>query len=69
VRVKTIINGWINLHKPLGMSSAAAVGKVKCLLRPQKSEISTKNDFRQLDFLVRISYRLTYGNAAFNTHQ
>ncbi|PZP84796.1 MAG: tRNA pseudouridine(55) synthase TruB [Azospirillum brasilense] len=30
------INGWINLHKPLGMSSAQAVNKVKWLLRPEK---------------------------------
>ena len=33
---KLPINGWINLYKPLGMSSAQAVGKVKWLLRPQK---------------------------------
>lgn len=30
------ITGWINLNKPLGMSSAQAVGKVKWLLKPQK---------------------------------
>lgn len=30
------LNGWINLHKPLGMSSAEAVNKVKWLLKPQK---------------------------------
>lgn len=33
---KNPINGWINLHKPLGMSSAQAVGKVKWLLKPSK---------------------------------
>ena len=33
---KNSINGWINLNKPLGISSAQAVGKVKWLLRPQK---------------------------------
>lgn len=30
------INGWINLNKPLGVSSAQAVGKVKWLLKPAK---------------------------------
>ena len=30
------INGWINLNKPLGMSSAQAVGKLKWLLKPTK---------------------------------
>ena len=30
------INGWINLNKPLGITSAAAVNKVKWLLKPQK---------------------------------
>lgn len=30
------ITGWINLYKPFGMSSTAAVNKVKWLLRPQK---------------------------------
>lgn len=30
------IHGWINLHKPLGMSSNQAVGKVKYLLRPER---------------------------------
>lgn len=33
---KNIYNGWINLNKPLGMSSAGAVNKVKWLLRPSK---------------------------------
>ncbi len=33
---KRSINGWINLNKPLGLSSAQAVGKVKWLLKPQK---------------------------------
>lgn len=33
---KNKVNGWINLHKPLGMSSAQAVGKVKWLLKPVK---------------------------------
>lgn len=33
---KNAIHGWINLHKPLGMSSAQAVGKVKWLLKPGK---------------------------------
>jgi len=35
-KTKNPINGWINLHKPLGMSSAQAVGKVKWLLKPAK---------------------------------
>ncbi len=30
------INGWINLYKPLGITSADAVNKVKWLLKPQK---------------------------------
>lgn len=30
------INGWLNLHKPLGMSSAKAVAIVKRHLHPQK---------------------------------
>ena len=30
------INGWINLHKPLGITSSDAVNKVKWLLKPQK---------------------------------
>lgn len=30
------INGWLNLYKPLGMSSNQAVGAVKRLLRPAK---------------------------------
>lgn len=30
------INGWINLHKPLGITSADAVNKVKWLIKPQK---------------------------------
>lgn len=30
------LNGWLVLDKPLGMSSAQAVGKVKWLLKPQK---------------------------------
>lgn len=36
--MKTInkINGWINLNKPLHMSSAQAVGKIKWLLKPAK---------------------------------
>ncbi len=33
---RNAIHGWINLHKPLGMSSAQAVGKVKWLLKPTK---------------------------------
>ena len=33
---KNKINGWINLTKPLGMSSAQAVGKLKYLLKPTK---------------------------------
>lgn len=31
------INGWINLHKPVGMTSNQALGKVKWLLKPQKA--------------------------------
>ena len=30
------INGWVNLNKPLGITSADAVNKVKWLLKPQK---------------------------------
>ncbi len=30
------LNGWLNLNKPLGISSAGAVNKVKWLLRPEK---------------------------------
>lgn len=30
------IHGWINLNKPLGITSAAAVNKVKWLLKPSK---------------------------------
>jgi tRNA pseudouridine55 synthase len=30
------INGWINLNKPLGITSSDAVNKVKWLLKPQK---------------------------------
>ncbi len=30
------INGWINLNKPLGITSSGAVNKVKWLLKPQK---------------------------------
>lgn len=33
---KQVINGWLVLDKPLGLSSAQAVGAVKRLLRPQK---------------------------------
>lgn len=33
---KNTIHGWINLDKPLGMTSTQAVGAVKRLLRPQK---------------------------------
>ena len=33
---KNHINGWINFNKPLGMSSAQAVGKIKWLLKPTK---------------------------------
>jgi len=33
---KNPINGWINLNKPLGITSADAVNKVKWLLKPQK---------------------------------
>lgn len=33
---RTIIDGWINLNKPLGMTSAQAVNKVKWLLKPAK---------------------------------
>ena len=31
------ISGWINLHKPVGMTSNQALGKVKWLLKPQKA--------------------------------
>lgn len=30
------INGWINLNKPLGITSSGAVNKVKWLIKPQK---------------------------------
>src|ERR1700744_3769161 len=30
------INGWINLNKPLGITSSDAVNKVKWLIKPQK---------------------------------
>lgn len=33
---KRSLNGWVNLDKPYGMTSTAAVGAVKWLLRPQK---------------------------------
>ena len=33
---RNTINGWINLNKPLGITSADAVNKVKWLLKPQK---------------------------------
>ena len=33
---KNDITGWLVLDKPLGMSSAQAVGKVKRLLHPMK---------------------------------
>lgn len=33
---RNAINGWLNLNKPLGISSAQAVNKVKWLLRPKK---------------------------------
>lgn len=36
MKTKNKINGWINLNKPLGMSSAQAVGKIKWLLKPSK---------------------------------
>lgn len=36
MKTKNKINGWINFHKPLGMSSAQAVGKIKWLLKPSK---------------------------------
>ncbi len=35
-QIKNPINGWINLNKPLGITSADAVNKVKWLLKPQK---------------------------------
>lgn len=35
-RERNPINGWINLHKPIGITSADAVNKVKWLLKPQK---------------------------------
>jgi tRNA pseudouridine55 synthase len=35
-RPRNRINGWINLNKPLEMSSAQAVNKVKWLLKPEK---------------------------------
>jgi len=33
---KNTIHGWINLNKPLGITSAAAVNKAKWLLKPSK---------------------------------
>lgn len=33
------IHGWLNIDKPLGMSSAKVVGKVKWLLKPEKPKI------------------------------
>ena len=33
---RNTINGWINLNKPLGITSADAVNKVNWLLKPQK---------------------------------
>jgi tRNA pseudouridine55 synthase len=36
INPRSELNGWINLDKPLGMSSAHAVAKVKKLLRPAK---------------------------------
>ncbi len=36
VKNKNNLNGWIIIDKPLGMSSAKAVGKVKWLLKPAK---------------------------------
>ena len=33
---RNTINGWINIHKPLHITSAGVVGKVKWLLKPQK---------------------------------
>lgn len=33
---RNAINGWINLHKPLNITSTDAVNKVKWLLKPQK---------------------------------
>jgi tRNA pseudouridine55 synthase len=30
------LNGWVNLHKPIGMTSADAVHRVKRLIRPEK---------------------------------
>lgn len=36
MKVKNPINGWLNLHKPLGVSSAKAVSIVKKHLRPMK---------------------------------
>lgn len=33
---KKQINGWINLNKPLGITSAQAVNKIKWLLKPTK---------------------------------
>ena len=35
-KIRNPINGWINLNKPLGITSSDAVNKVKWLLRPQK---------------------------------
>ncbi len=33
---RNTVNGWLNLYKPLGITSADAVNKVKWLLKPQK---------------------------------
>lgn len=35
-RPKNVIHGWINLNKPLGITSADAVNKAKWLLKPSK---------------------------------
>ncbi|HEY8963377.1 MAG TPA: tRNA pseudouridine(55) synthase TruB [Alphaproteobacteria bacterium] len=34
---KVKINGWINLHKPAGIGSTQALGKVKRVLHPEKA--------------------------------
>jgi tRNA pseudouridine55 synthase len=36
MRTKRSVNGWVNLHKPIGMTSADAVHRVKRLIRPEK---------------------------------
>ena len=36
MRTKRSVNGWINLHKPAGITSADAVARVKRLIRPEK---------------------------------